>query len=119
VDGGVRASLPLERAAERGAELIIAIDVSAGETKDSKDVISKGMVAIHHRVYDIMANAQRQGQLAAWAGPPIVYIRPRLDGFSTFDFDVTQYFLEEGYRATRRALARVPALAEDEFLTAD
>ncbi len=119
VDGGVRASLPLERAAERGADLIIAIDVSAGETKDSKDVISKGMVAIQHRVYDIMANAQRQGQLAAWSGPPIVHIRPRLDGFSTFDFEVTQYFLEEGYRATRRALARVPALAEDEFLTAD
>ncbi len=111
VDGGVRASLPIERAAERGAELIVAVDVSAGETKDSKDVISKGMVAIHHRVFDIMAHAQRQTQLAAWHGPELVLVRPRLDGYSTFDFDKTKYFLEEGYRATRKELAKVPALA--------
>lgn len=111
VDGGVRGSLPLDRARDRGAELIIAVDVSAGETKDSKDVISKGMVAIHHRVYDIMAHAQRQALLATWEGPPVIHVRPRLDGFSTFDFDKTQYFLEEGYRATRRALSQVTALA--------
>ncbi len=111
VDGGVRASLPIERAAERGAELIVAVDVSAGETKDSKDVISKGMVAIHHRVFDIMAHAQRQAQLAAWQGPPLVHVRPHLDGYSTFDFDQTKYFLEEGYRATRKELANVPELA--------
>jgi len=112
VDGGVRASLPVERAAERGADLIIAVDVSAGETKDTKDVLSKGMVAIHHRVYDIMAHAQRQAVLAAWSGPPLVHIRPRLEGYSTFDFDKTQYFLEEGYRATRKALANLATLGE-------
>lgn len=110
VDGGVRASLPIERAAERGADLIVAIDVSAAETKDPKDVLPKGMVAIHHRVYDIMAHGQRQTLLSAWDGPPLIHVRPRLDGYSTFDFDKTQYFLEEGYRATRRALTRAPAL---------
>lgn len=107
VDGGVRASLPIERAAERGADLVVAVDVSAGETKDSKDVISKGLVAIHHRVYDIMAHAQRQAQLAAWRGPRLILVRPSLEGFSTFDFDKTQFFLEEGYRATRKALSGV------------
>jgi len=113
VDGGVRASLPIERAAQRGAELIVAVDVSAGETKDSKDVISKGMVAIHHRVYDIMAHAQREAQLAAWQGPPVLHVRPNLGEYSTFDFDKTKYFLEEGYRATRKELAKIPALAAD------
>lgn len=111
VDGGVRASLPIERAAERGADLIVAVDVSAGETKDPKDVLPKGMAAIHHRVYDIMAQAQRQAMLEAWAGPPLIHVRPHLDGYSTFDFDKTQYFLEEGYRATRRALSRAAAFA--------
>lgn len=113
VDGGVRDSLPIDRAAARGADLIIAVNVSAGETKDPKDVLPKGMVAIHHRVYDIMAHAQREAMLAAWDGPPLVHVRPHLESYSTFDFDKTQYFLEEGYRATRRALARVPALAAD------
>lgn len=112
VDGGVGASLPIECARERGATRVIAIDVSASEEKDSLDVLAKGMVAIHHRVYDIMAYAQRTAQLRAWEGVPLTYVRPELQGFSTFDFKRTQYFLEEGYRATRLCLseeARVPA----------
>jgi hypothetical protein len=32
--------LPVERAAERGADLILAIDVGAGPVKDSKDTVS-------------------------------------------------------------------------------
>lgn len=111
VDGGVGDSLAIRRAAERGAELIIAVDVGAGETKDSLDTISKGMIAIHHRVYDILTYARRRSQLDSWEGPPLVYVRPNLDGYSTFDFSRTQYFLEEGYRATRRALADARRLA--------
>jgi NTE family protein len=105
VDGGVSESLPIEWARARGAKRVIAIDVSAGEVKDSLDVLDKGMVAISHRVYDIMAHARRTAQLAAWDGIPLTYVRPRLDGISTFDFTRTQYFLEEGYRATRASLS--------------
>jgi len=105
VDGGVRDALPIDRAVERGADLIIAIDVAAGEVKDSKDTVSKGLVAIHHRVFEIMAYARKRDQLLRWAGPELVYVRPRLDGFSSFDFSRTQYFLDEGYRATREVLA--------------
>jgi len=105
VDGGVRDALPIQRAAERGADLIIAIDVSAGDVKDSKDTVSKGMVAIHHRVFDIMASSRKRELLDEWTGPELVYVRPRLDGMSTFDFGRTDYFLEEGYRAAREVLA--------------
>ena len=63
VDGGVGAALAVERARDRGADLIIAVDVSAGPVKDSLDTISKGMVAIHHRVFDIMSHASRQAML--------------------------------------------------------
>jgi NTE family protein len=106
VDGGVRDALPIRRAANRGADLIIAIDVSAGEVKDSKDTISKGLVAIHHRVMDIMVYTRKREVLLDWSGPELLYIRPRLDGYSTFDFDRTEYFLDEGYRATREALEK-------------
>jgi NTE family protein len=114
VDGGVGDALPVERAAARGAKLIIAVDVGAGEVKDSLDTVSKGMAAIHHRTYDILTYARKRRQLDSWDGPPLVYIRPALDGYSTFDFDNTKYFLEEGYRATLRRLrdwrdAAVPA----------
>lgn len=104
VDGGVGDPLPVLRAAERGADLIIAIDVSSGAVKDSQDVVSKGLVAIHHRVFDILSYARKRGILDAWNGPELVYVRPALDGMSTFDFERTGFFLEEGYRATAEAL---------------
>ncbi len=106
VDGGVADPLPILRAVERGAERIIAVDVGAGPTKDAKDTVNKGLVAIHHRVFDIMAWARKRALLDGWAGPELIYVRPALDGYSTFDFTQTQYFLEEGYRSTRRALGR-------------
>ncbi|MGD8276460.1 MAG: patatin-like phospholipase family protein [Gemmatimonadota bacterium] len=105
VDGGVRDPLPIRRAADRGADLIIAVDVNSGEVKDSADVVSKGLVAIHHRVFDIMAYARRKAIIDAWSGPELVHVRPSLDGTSTFDFGRTAFFLDEGYRAMRDALA--------------
>jgi NTE family protein len=114
VDGGVRDALPIERAVSLGAEMVIAVDVAAGEVKDSLDTVAKGMVAIHHRVYDIMSYAHRTARLERWNGTPLLYVRPRLDGVSTFDFTQTRFFLEEGYRATRRALSEAQLLAEGE-----
>ncbi len=106
VDGGVMDTVGITRAAERGADLIIAVNTSAGRTKDAADTVEKGMIAIHHRVMDIMAYARRQAVEDAWLGPRVIHVRPKLEGYSTFDFDAVDYFLEEGYRATRDALAR-------------
>jgi len=105
VDGGVEDSLPLDRAREAGASGIVAVDAGAGEMDDAGSVVDQGMVGIHQRVYSIMSGRRRRESLAAWTGPPLLRIRPRLDGFSTFDFESVQYFLEEGYRAARRALS--------------
>lgn len=112
VDGGVGDTLAVTRAAERGADLIIAADVGAGPVKDSQDTVSKGMVAIHHRVFDILAYAHKRDVLDNWQGPELIYIRPPLDGVSTFDFTRTEYFLEEGYRAALTALQASSAFAE-------
>ena len=107
VDGGVIDSLPVQRAADRGADLIIAVDAGAGKVRDSLDTVSKGMIAIHHRVMEIVGWKAKSEVLENWQGPELVYVRPKLDGFSTFDFGQTEYFLEEGYRATQEALKRV------------
>jgi NTE family protein len=111
VDGGVADPLPVRRAAERGADRIVAIDVGAGPVRDAKDTVAAGLVAIHHRVFDIMAWERKRALLDAWTGPELVYVRPDMDNYSTFDFTRTQYFLEEGYRATRRALGGRPRAA--------
>lgn len=104
VDGGVLDGLPVDRAAARGADRIIAIDVGAGEVKDSEDTVSKGLVAIHHRTLEITGWARKRSQLENWNGPELIYVRPDFEAYSTFDFGKTEYFLEEGYRATQAAL---------------
>ena len=104
VDGGVNDALPIRLAAERGATTIIAIDASAGPVRDSEDTVANGLVAIHHRVTEIMGYARKRALLEAWSGPRLLYVRPNLDAYSTFDFGKTEYFLEEGYRATKAAL---------------
>lgn len=113
VDGGVADALPIAHAAGRGADVIIAVDVAAGEMNDAAETVAKGMVAVHHRVFDIMVHRRRRVALDAWDGrAELVYVRPELDGYSTFDFANMKTFLEEGYRATRRALAsRAPRIA--------
>jgi hypothetical protein len=70
-------------------------------------------VAIHQRVFSMMAHARKRAVLDAWSGPPLLYVRPRLDGYSTFDFGSTEYFIEEGYRATREALSTLPGGVEE------
>ena len=104
VDGGVVDSLPVLRAADRGADLIIAVDAGAGKARDALDTVNKGMIAIHHRVTEIMGYRRKRSVLDNWQGPKLIYVRPALHKYSTFDFGQTEFFLEEGYRATQAAL---------------
>ncbi|HSJ06160.1 MAG TPA: patatin-like phospholipase family protein, partial [Longimicrobiales bacterium] len=69
VDGGVCDALPLDRAAARGADRIIAVDVGAGPIQDAGDAVAKGMVAIHHRVMQIMGYGRKRASLETWSGP--------------------------------------------------
>ncbi|MFO7894565.1 MAG: patatin-like phospholipase family protein [Longimicrobiales bacterium] len=104
VDGGVMDTVPITKALDRGADRVIAVQTSSGREKDAADTIDKGMVAIHHRVMDIMAYARREVVEDSWLGPPILKVEPDVAGYSTFDFDAVDHFLEEGYRAMKVAL---------------
>jgi NTE family protein len=106
VDGGIMDAVPITKAADRRADRIIAIHTSAGRVKDAKDTVEKGLVAIQHRVMDIMSRARRTVVEDMWMGPPVIHVRPDVSRYSTFDFDAVGYFLEEGYRATREALEK-------------
>lgn len=104
VDGGVLETLPLERAAELGATGILAVDVGSAREGDAEKTVEQGLVAIAHRALGIGAGRHRREMVEAWTEPPLVYVRPELAGYGTFDFHEVRYFLEEGYRATRAAL---------------
>ncbi|CAN5633659.1 patatin family protein [soil metagenome] len=104
VDGGTLDALPMLRAAELGATGIVAVDVGSGGEVSGADVAAKGMLSVHQRVFSIMAARRRLDTVCDWSGPPLLYLRPRLDGYGSFDFDQIPYFLEEGGRAARELL---------------
>jgi NTE family protein len=105
VDGGVLDVLPIRAAAEWAGERIIAVDVGAEITPPAEGYFEHGMIAIHDRVLTLNLDQQRKrAQEDAWTGPPLLVIRPRIGHLGGWDFDRTQFFLEEGYRAAREAL---------------
>ena len=101
--------LPLERAWEMGATRVIAVDVGSGPRADADAVVAGGLVAIHLRVFGLMAGRTRREAVRNWTGVPLTYVRPDFGDVDAFDFEKRGFFLEEGYRATREALA-VPAV---------
>ena len=109
VDGGVLNVLPVDQAFEWGAERVIAVDVGAEIMPPAPDFFDRGMIAIHERVLTMNIAGQRRRNLEAWKDRPVHLIRPRIGHLGTWDFQRTQYFLEEGYRATREALKAVEA----------
>ncbi len=107
VDGGVLDVLPIRAAAEWGAERIIAIDVGSEIVPPAEGYFERGMIAIHDRVLTLNLEQQRRRAVEEeWTGPPMLYVRPRIGHMGGWDFDRTQFFLEEGYRATREALKK-------------
>ena len=106
VDGGTEHAFPLHRAADLGATGIVGIDVGAGQETSPHELIAQGMLAIHQRVFSVMSWRKRTDMVTHWRSPPLLFVRPRLEGYQTFDFDSVQYFLEEGYRAARAALMK-------------
>jgi len=119
-DGGLRGPLPLDVAARLARETVVAVDVGPGF--DRVDAGPEGhvegdtpgrMVPPVVRAHDdavgaLMANATA-AQLALWradAGrPPLVYVRPVVERNATFRVDHVRRYADDGYRATREALA--------------
>ena len=108
VDGGVLDMLPIERASEMGATRIIAIDVGAGPQVDARVVVDGGLIAVHQRVFSLMAGHKKRESVQSWTGVPLTHVSPAFADTDGFDFKKRRFFIEEGYRATSEALA-VPA----------
>lgn len=106
VDGGAEHPLGLARAAQEGATGIIGVDVGAGQDGSLDKILAQGMLGVHARIFSIMTYRRRRDLVGHWDGPPLLYVRPDLDGYGVFDFDHVEYFVEAGYRAMSVALGR-------------
>ncbi|HUF13475.1 MAG TPA: patatin-like phospholipase family protein [Longimicrobiales bacterium] len=106
-DGGILDPLPIERAIERGAEWIVAVDLSTELNENAAAEILKGLVGVHHRVLSVLRAHARRQEPGQWSRPVLV-IRPDLGSYGTWDFDKAELFLDEGYRAAIAALGEAP-----------
>jgi NTE family protein len=111
-DGGLRAVVPLEPAAELDVELVLAVDVGPGFDLPPPSESSRipPMVRAHDEAVGILMAANSESQLALWRAdpsrPPMVYVRPRVERDATFRVDRVREYANEGRRATREALER-------------
>jgi NTE family protein len=116
-DGGLRGPLPLDVAARLARETVVAVDVGPGfdgahgllrSAQDDSGTAPPVVRAHDDAVGALMATATA-AQLAVWrtdAGrPPLVYVRPRVERSATFRVDRVRQYADDGYRATRDALA--------------
>jgi NTE family protein len=109
-DGGLRALVPLEPAAELEVELVLAVDVGPRFDVPPPAEVSRvpPLVRAHDDAVGILMAAHTESQLAIWRAdssrPPLVYVRPRIERYSTFRVDRVREYAVEGRRATREAL---------------
>ena len=111
-DGGLRAVVPLEPAAELDVELVLAVDVGPGFDLAPPTEPSRvpALVRAHDDAIGILMAANSECQLALWRAdpsrPPLVYVRPRVERAATFSVDRVRDYSNEGRRAAREALER-------------
>jgi NTE family protein len=101
VDGGVRNNLPVDVARSRGADVVIAVDVSAVASRVPLDNAVDVLLRAIEIVFD--ANADEQAKEAD------VVVRPDVGAIPPLDFEQGRDAIEAGRAAARAAL---PAIEE-------
>ncbi|HMH82600.1 MAG TPA: patatin-like phospholipase family protein [Gemmatimonadales bacterium] len=105
VDGATVDNLPVGTARILGADVILAVDVSASNAFRA-DTQEEGFAAVFARATEIAMQSLLELRLREWTTPPIFYVHPRVEHISAFSFDHPRELVEEGYRATAAALDR-------------
>ncbi|MEZ4413012.1 MAG: patatin-like phospholipase family protein [Gemmatimonadales bacterium] len=112
VDGGLRAVLPLDIAAQFDADLVVAVDVGPGfdEPPPTQRVRAPGLLLAHDMGEGALMAQQAQDALARWrmapGRPRLIHVRPPLPRRATFAAELFLEFERAGYDTTRAALAQ-------------
>ena len=112
-DGGLRAVLGLDPAAQIPADLVIAIHSGPGFDEPplppsrALPRLPPPLIRAHGEAIRVMMAAQVERAIAAWPGTAarLVVVRPVAEREATFAVASGERYLEAGYRETKRALA--------------
>jgi NTE family protein len=101
VDGGLIAPVPVGQARAMGAEVVLAVDISA----DPQGNDASGMLGLLLQTTAIMGQSINRFELASAE----VVLRPALSGVGSADFAARQRSIEAGRAAMQAALPRLRA----------
>ena len=107
VDGGLVAPVPVRQARDMGAEVVLAVDISA----DPADLSSNGLLSLLPKTTAIMGQSINRLELA---GADVV-LRPALGGVGSTDFSARQRSIEAGRMAMQAALPRLKAALSRQY----
>ena len=110
VDGGVANNMPINVVRAMGADIVIAVDISA--LLKTKDEISS-FASVLNQLMTILSKKAARAQLASLTARDIL-IRPDLQGIGFVDFERTLEALPRGVDAAREMMARLGDLALSE-----
>lgn len=111
IDGGVLTNLPVRKARERGADLIIAINLGLPALRNLRDFPEqRGIIDILLQSNSITMRRILQLQLRDFIEYPLILIEPHLPTRRMFDFSETDRSIRAGERATLNVLRDHPLL---------
>lgn len=111
VDGAVLINLPVRKASERGADLIIAVNLGLPALKEMRDVPEqKSILEIILQSNAITMRKMLQLQLREFIEYPLILVEPHLPTRRMFDFSETDRSIRAGERATLNVLRDHPLL---------
>jgi NTE family protein len=99
IDGGAVSPVPVRYARQMGADLVIAVDISAIPEGQP----TKGMVDILMQTFNIMGHSISQWEMAE----ADVVMRPKLEGVGSADFNSRRLSLLAGREAALSVLAQL------------
>ena len=102
VDGGLVAPVPVRQAREMGAEVVLAVDISA----DPQDIAANGLLSLLPKTTAIMGQSINRLELAR----ADVVVRPSLAGVGSADFTARQRSIDAGKAAMLAALPKLRQL---------
>lgn len=110
VDGGLRAVLPIDVAAEFTPDVVVGVSVgpSLYERPPEEGPRTPPLIKAHGDTTRVMMAAQTAEMLERWkaSAVPLVYVQPVTEAEATFSLDNVARYVEMGYRATYRALSK-------------
>lgn len=110
VDGGVANNMPVNVVRAMGADIVIAVDISA--LLKSREEISS-FASVLDQLMTILSKKSASAQLASLTARDIL-IRPDLEGIGFVDFERTLEALPRGVAAARKMAVRLGGLALSE-----